>query len=432
MKLKNTLKSVSIFTVILVLFSSTIIYISSQMIEKTLKSSDEERLTNTIESLAPMVKTSIKFNLESFLSENLTEVVNSNKYINKLIVRDSQGNIISQSNNDIDISNAIYISSKFDAFNNDILIEAYPSNILVSETFKNYEEMLYSLIMSIPFLILIAIFLYSSIIVLHNKEKEKAYEELKQQMEDEITNHQKKTNMMFHQSRLASMGEMISNIAHQWRQPLNTVSLVLQNLKLGYSLNNLDKDKFEKSMNQIENSLLYMSETITTFRNFYKSNTETEIFTCEDVVKESIAVIGSSLEDNKIQINTDIKINEEIDGYKNELTQVIVNILSNAKDILLKRNIANAVVNIKTFKPSDEKGDKKVVISIEDNGNGIPEDVLPQIFDPYFTTKHKDQGTGLGLYMSNIIIKEKFKGDIKAINTKDGARFDIELNIHKK
>ena len=428
MQIKSIYKSISIFVLILILFSSTIIYLSSQMISETLDHSDKQRVSNTIESISPLVKTSLDFSLNSFLEKNLNEVVMNNEHILKILVKDSNGAIIVQSTIQADISNKPVVSKQLVLGINKIgSIEAYPSNFEKSKSVQIYQDLLFNLIISIPFLIIIAVFLYSSIIVLQNKEKEKAYDELKLQMEEEIKNHEKKTNMLFHQSRLASMGEMISNIAHQWRQPLNTISLVLQNLKLGYALNNLDKQKFDSSMEQIDGSLKYMSDTITTFRNYYKTNQEEQVFTSKEVIDEAVSVVGNSLEDSGIKTIVDTTINEEIHGYKNELTQVIVNILGNAKEIFKKRNTANPQINIKTSKPHNNK----LLISIQDNGGGIEKDIINQIFDPYFTTKHKDQGTGLGLYMSKIIIKDKFKGELSAINVKNGARFDIELNIHK-
>ncbi len=428
MQIKSMYKSIAIFVFILIAFSTTIIYLSSNMINETLDNSDKHRVLNTIESIAPMVKTSIDFSLDSFLQKNLDEIVSKNENILKIVIKDSTGSIITQSTLYADITGKSIVSTSFPLGVGKIgLIEAYPSNLEKSKSVEVYQGLLFNLVISVPFLILIALFFYSSIIALHNKEKEKAYEELKEQMEEEIKSHQKKTNMLFHQSRLASMGEMISNIAHQWRQPLNTISLVLQNLKLGYALNNLDKQKFDNSMEQIDGSLKYMSETITTFRNYYKTNQEAETFSSKEVIDEAVSVVGNSLEDLGIKTIIDTQINEQIHGYKNELTQVIVNILGNAKEIFEKRNTANPKIIIKTSKPEDEK----LLISIEDNGAGISEDIINQIFDPYFTTKHKDQGTGLGLYMSKIIIKDKFKGELKAINIDNGVRFDIELNIHK-
>lgn len=428
MQIKSMYKSIAIFILILIAFSTTIIYLSSQMISESLDNSDKHRVLNTIESITPMVKTSIDFSLEGFLEKNLNEIVTKNQNILKIAVKDSTGAIITQSTIYADLTNKAVISTPIQLGVGKVgSIEAYPSNIEKSKSVEIYQDLLFNLIISVPFLIAIAAFMYSSIIALHNKEKEKAYDELKLQMEEEIKSHEKKTNMLFHQSRLASMGEMISNIAHQWRQPLNTISLVLQNLKLGYALNNLEKDKFEGYMDQIDGSLEYMSETITTFRNYYKTNQEAQVFKSKEVIDEAVSILGNSLEDASISISIDSKINEEINGYKNELAQVIVNILGNAKEILEKRNTPNAKIEVKTSKPNENK----LLISIQDNGGGIKEDIINQIFDPYFTTKHKDQGTGLGLYMSKIIIKDKFKGELSAVNVKDGARFDIELNIHK-
>jgi len=426
-KINPIFKSVIMFILILLIFSSTIIYFSSKMIEDTLDSNDKERINYTIDSIIPLIKTSIEFSLESFLEDNLNEIIDTNNHILKIVIKRTNGELIVQSNRN-EFLNKEFISRKFPLNEKEnAIIEIYPSNNQKSNSFKIYESILFKLIISVPFLIAIAIFFYSAIIALQNKEKQKAYDELKEQMNLEIQNHEKKTNMLFHQSRLAQMGEMISNIAHQWRQPLNTVSLVLQNLKISYAMNNLKKDDFEESMQKIEGSLQYMSKTITTFRNFYKTNTEPEIFHCKDIINESIGIIGNSLDNLNIELRTKTDIDASILGFKNELSQVIVNIIANAKEAFEKRNTANAKIKINTSKPDDEI----IVISIEDNAGGIKKDMIEKIFDPYFTTKHKTQGIGLGLYMSKIIVKEKFKGNLIAINTKDGARFDIQLNIYK-
>ncbi len=428
MKINSIFKSITIFILILIIFSTVIIYLSSKMIEDTLDSNAKQRVEYTIDTLAPMVKTSLEFSLESFLTDNLNEIIETNKHILKIIIRDQDGSIIAQSENSIDLTNKNFVSKQISFSDTKKgFIEAYPSQIQKGDSFELYKDRLFELVLSVPFLIVIAVFLYSLIIVLHNKEKEKAYDELKMKMDEEIKNHQKKTNMLFHQSRLAQMGEMLSNIAHQWRQPLNTISLVIQNLKISFAMNNLNKDDFESSMEKIENSLQYMSKTITTFRDFYNTNTKQEVFMIKNVLDETSSIMGSSLNSSKIDLIIDTKIDDKVLGYKNELTQVIVNILANAKEIFEKRNTANALINIKTSKPTENI----LLISIEDNAGGIKEEIIDKIFDPYFTTKHKDQGTGLGLYMSQIIIKEKFNGKLKALNIKDGARFDIELNIYK-
>ena len=421
-------KSLAIFIFILILFSSTIIYLSTKTINQTLDESSNARVNDTLNSISPMIKTAIDFSLISFLDSNLDEIVRDNNYISRVEVVDDKNQIISASKNHNTYSENFISKSFIIDVNRQGLIKVFPSNFDKNSSMEIYKNHIFNFFISIPFLIIIAIFLYGSIIALHNKEKQKAFDDLKKQMDEEIENHEKKTNIMFHQSRLASMGEMISNIAHQWRQPLNTISLVLNNLKIKYAMNNLDKNDFNSSMEKIDNSLQFMSETITTFRNFYKINSKEEVFYSNDVINESINVIGSSLEDSNIEIILDNEFNEEIKGFKNELTQVLVSILVNSKDIFEKRNIPNPKILIKTFKPNSEK----IIISIEDNGGGIEDEIIDLIFDPYFTTKHKTQGTGLGLYTSKIIIKDKFEGNLSAINIKNGARFDCELNIHKK
>ncbi|WP_026808245.1 7TM diverse intracellular signaling domain-containing protein [Aliarcobacter lanthieri] len=227
-----------------------------------------------------------------------------------------------------------------------------------------------------------------------------------------------KEKLLIHQSKLASMGEMINNIAHQWRQPLTHLGFVNMNLQLVLEDKNIDieyiKNKLEESNSQID----FMSQTIENFRDFYKPNKQKELFYLSTAIQKSIDIMQAILEEKKIILDFEIINDKELNSYENEYSQVILNLLTNAKDVLIEKNIADAKIKVIL----DVKDDISIV-SVIDNGGGIEEDKKDLIFDPYFTTKQK--GSGIGLYMSKMIIEKHFKGKFTVYNTKDGAKFEI-------
>ncbi|WP_418179690.1 7TM diverse intracellular signaling domain-containing protein [Aliarcobacter lanthieri] len=227
-----------------------------------------------------------------------------------------------------------------------------------------------------------------------------------------------KEKLLIHQSKLASMGEMINNIAHQWRQPLTHLGFVNMNLQLVLEDKNIDieyiKNKLEESNSQID----FMSQTIENFRDFYKPNKQKELFYLSTAIQKSIDIMQAILEDKKIILDFEIINDKELNSYENEYSQVILNLLTNAKDVLIEKNIIDAKIKVIL----DVKDDISIV-SVIDNGGGIEEDKKDLIFDPYFTTKQK--GSGIGLYMSKMIIEKHFKGKFTVCNTKDGAKFEI-------
>ena len=238
-----------------------------------------------------------------------------------------------------------------------------------------------------------------------------------------------KQKQMDEQSKLASMGEMIGNIAHQWRQPLNMISTKATGALFQKEMGILDDPKFEEAMESINDNAQYLSQTIDTFKNFIKTSQEKNIIetTLQDEIKMTMTLVKAGYENNYISINIDLW-EEPLSCVipEGELTQVLMNILNNAKDIL-KENINedDRWVDIKLIS-KDNQG----IITVEDNGGGIPQDVLPKIFEPYFTTKHQSQGTGLGLHMSYKIVTESLGGVIYASNSENGALFTIEIPLN--
>ncbi|MFA9372812.1 MAG: cache domain-containing protein, partial [Poseidonibacter sp.] len=230
----------------------------------------------------------------------------------------------------------------------------------------------------------------------------------------------KQEKILIQKSKMASMGEMIANIAHQWRQPLSQISGLFFDIESAYAYKELNKKYLDERVDEANDLLEYMSKTIDDFRNFFNPNTKKEDFLIKDAVLNASKIVKSMLEINNIKLIIDIENDSKINGYKNEYSQAIMNIITNAKDILLERNIENPCIKIYL------EQNEKVTLCIEDNANGVDEEIIEKIFDPYFTTKF-EYGTGIGLYMTKLIIEEKMNGSIKVINVNQGAKFSIEI-----
>ncbi len=249
----------------------------------------------------------------------------------------------------------------------------------------------------------------------------------------DITYLREKEVIVSQQSKLASMGEMIGNIAHQWRQPLSIISTGATGMLMQKELSALNDESFEQTCNMINENAQYLSKTIDDFRNFIKGDRVKEKFTIERSINRLLSLLDGSIKHHNLTVIVDIDKTIEIDSYENELTQCLMNIFNNAKDALKENNKENdRLIFIRV-----KRKDNFAIIKIRDNGGGIPEEILPKIFEPYFTTKHKSQGTGLGLHMTYNLIVSGLQGTIEAKNVKfkyqntmyKGAEFKIVLKI---
>jgi signal transduction histidine kinase len=260
------------------------------------------------------------------------------------------------------------------------------------------------------------------------EEKSKELKELNENLEyrviSEVSKRQKQEQLLIQQSKLAAMGEMIGNIAHQWRQPLNALSLVLQNIHFSYKINDLNDEFMDNSMQKANLLTNTMSKTIDDFRNFFKPNKEKKVFSLNENIIKTVSMVDSSLENNNIELIKNINQDVYIFGFPNEFSQVILNIINNAKDALIENNIENKKINIDLSKDL-----KYAYIIIRDNAGGIPNNIIGKIYDPYFTTKEEGKGTGIGLYMSKTIIEENMQGYIFVENVDQGAKFTIKIPI---
>jgi PAS domain S-box-containing protein len=245
----------------------------------------------------------------------------------------------------------------------------------------------------------------------------------------DLTKLKDRDKQLLQHSRLAQMGEMISMIAHQWRQPLSAISTTAINLRVKMSLEAFDLDTqegrdkqnsyFDQQLSKVEEYVKGLTVTIDDFRNFYKPNKEFVSVRFEEVIEKTLGIIKASLENDNIVLEYDYRDHEAHQVYDSEMIQVVLNLLKNAQDNFREKKTVSPRISITITQHT---------LEICDNGGGIPEEIIGSIFDPYFSTKDEKNGTGLGLYMSKMIIEEHHNGTLKAINQDDGVCFVIDLS----
>ena len=253
------------------------------------------------------------------------------------------------------------------------------------------------------------------------KSNELAIQKIREELELEIQvksqENQKHMAMIQQQSKMVSMGEMIGNIAHQWRQPLNDVAIRVQQLEFDYMDGKVDEMFVEEFIEKNMKTIRFMSKTIDDFRGFFRLDKLKDNFDVKESIQSALSMIITQL--NDYRISTTISGSSfEIDGYDSEFQQVILNIIINAKDALQDSNQDNLVINI-------ELNSNTVVI--RDNAGGIEEEIIDRIFEPYYTTKEQGKGTGMGLYMSKMIIEDNMGAKLSVKNAKGGAEFKISF-----
>jgi signal transduction histidine kinase len=252
------------------------------------------------------------------------------------------------------------------------------------------------------------------------KELKELNQFLEEKVKEEIEKNREKEQLLVQKSKFIALGEMISNIAHQWRQPLSELSSILMFIKFKYSIGALDENTMEIKSKEADKVLEYMSHTIDDFRNFFMPKKEKEEFYLLKAVEIVINIISSTLANYNIKISISIDENIKTTTYLNEYKQVILNIINNAKDVLIEKNIHNPWIKIYAMEDNNY-----IVLYVEDNGGGILVEPKTKIFEPYFTTKEDSNGTGIGLYMSKIIVEKNMKGKLRVKNINNGALFAI-------
>ena len=242
----------------------------------------------------------------------------------------------------------------------------------------------------------------------------------KEKLQEEELHNQEE--IMIAQSRHAAMGEMISMIAHQWRQPISVIAMDANNIQADIELDMLDSEELLNTSKDIIHQTQELSKTIDDFRGFFKPNKEVEEVFIKSIFDDAFSILGASLTNNNITFDIELDASMKITTFSRELMQVIINIVKNAKEALLGKEITNKHIEIEVLGKS-----AFIIITICDNAGGIDTEILDKIFNPYFTTKEEQNGTGLGLYMSKTIVEKHLYGTIKASNVKNGACFEIRL-----
>ena len=249
---------------------------------------------------------------------------------------------------------------------------------------------------------------------------------LEEEIEKQLNINLRQEILLFEQSKMASLGRMIGNISHQWKQPLSIISTIISSLQFKYIFDlKINKTEIIKDTEDILERIDYLTENIDLFKNFLKEEKEFKELKLQDEIDKALKICDITLRDNGIQLRNHIDYEKYIflELVKGELSEVIINIINNAKDAIKENFVKEGWIQIELFEKNG-----KIVITIEDNAGGIKEEILPNIFDEYFTTKTGSEGTGLGLHMSKTIIEQSLKGKIHVANTDKGAKFFIEFN----
>ena len=279
------------------------------------------------------------------------------------------------------------------------------------------------------------------LLILRNKNKklqlikeeiEYLNQHLEDKVKDEVEKNREKESYLFHQSRLAQMGELLSMIAHQWRQPLALINGTILVMELDLMKKKFDLEKSEEreaffdylsnKFNEIGEYVQFLSKTVSDFTTFYQPNRIKERVAIHSPIEDALSMISGMLKVEEVLVTTNYEVKKSLFLHKNEITQVILSILKNSQDNFKEQKIVNPKIEITT---KEKEG--YLMISISDNGGGIDKSILENIFDPYFSTKNKKNGTGLGLYMSKMIIEEHHGGELTVINKKQGVCFNINF-----
>jgi len=245
---------------------------------------------------------------------------------------------------------------------------------------------------------------------------------LEQRVAEEVEKSRLMDRIVFHQARLAAMGEMLHSIAHQWRQPLNNIAIYVQNLELEHRAHELTQDRLHQDIHTIMDIIQFMSATIDDFRTFFRQEHVKRPFSVQDTIRKSLVYMSARVGQHGITVETELVEDSELVGFASEYIQVLLNIISNAVDVLVKN---------KTPQPSIKiwigKQDGCSLVTISDNGGGVAEELIERIFEPYFSTKTSSEGTGIGLFMAKNIVEKAMEGTLTVVNITNGAQFRIMI-----
>ncbi len=317
-------------------------------------------------------------------------------------------------------------------------------NEWVSINYTNGDDYEYIKKLLILTFVLGAVFLYRQYLLnKKNRELETLQMELvelnkslESKIADTVSEIIKKDAYLVHQSRLAQMGEMLSMIAHQWKQPLSSISAMQISIRMAielekFDLKNEDQRKeflefIHQKLDKIGANTKNLSQIISDFSDFYKPNKKSEVMLLDKVIIKACHLVEDSMDVNNIRLSLDLHSKSLLRLHENEFMQVILNIINNSKEQLINTNIQNAQIKVKSYDDGESS-----VLEISDNAGGIEEAIISNIFDPYFSTKLEKNGTGLGLYMSKNIIEGYHNGSISVKNDKNGAVFIIKIQVEE-
>lgn len=312
----------------------------------------------------------------------------------------------------------IIIATAYSDRTNKEILDALKNNTYYIRKPFNYEE-IYQLVHSL------------SISYHATKTIQRLNDDLEIRIKEELEKNRQKDSLLFQQAKLAAMGEMIENIAHQWRQPLNIISMLFQKIHRQFKNASLDNSTMDQALSQAMETIGHMSQTIDDFRGHFEPNKKKTHYNLSAVIDNIISLIEPSFNLQNITIETSLSSEVQLYGFSEDIKQVLLNLLNNAKDIIVSNKISEGRISLEASLLTDRSG---VVISVYDNGGGIDDKSIDKIFEPYFTTKHKSQGTGIGLYMSKRVVEEHLGGVITAMNDKDRGLtcFSILIPINEK
>jgi len=391
-------------------------FIGSRVSIKDKREDAKNKLLEMIKSI-PMKKDEflLLYSLDKLVYSSKNVDINQKKYFSKLYFKPFKWNLIYGFDiKDIDIQ-AQNKQQKLDK----MLDEEFEFIVKVS-IFIVLFVVLLSLMLSLK---INAIFRkYQDEVNSRNKDLQELNSSLEKRVQKEIETQRDKDKMLIQRSKMAEMGDMLSMIAHQWRQPLNQLTYILMNIESAYEYKELTKEYLDKKIKEGNKQLEYMSSTIDDFKNFFKPDKQKENVDVDNIIKSSISLVNSSLKAHEIDLELELNAQTKKTIYKNEFIQVIVNLIKNSKDVLVSNNIKNPTIKISSYLL-----DNKVIIEVCDNGGGIDKNIQDKVFEPYFSTKSEKNGTGLGLYMSKTIIVEHHYGNIGVSNIKDGVCFKISF-----
>ena len=383
--------------------------------------SEKNRLT--LEKNIELMRTSHKFLINNIKSTKLNSIYNENKLSAKLYaflakfndyIKNYSEKSITQLSSDAQILLPLLSEA----------VEEY-ENINYLKVKRLEQQQLFILILTLILLMAEMLFIFypaSMQIKKNTDELEEFNNNLEKRIHEEVEKNREKDKQLIQQSRLAQMGEMISMIAHQWRQPLGAIGSVNSTIEIKATLDSLDKEKTLRYTNKISELIQHLSQTIDDFREFFKPDKEKVEVSCNELLRSVLNISTNSLQANNINLIQELNCDCKFKTYPSELKQVILNLIKNAEDILLEHNIENPYIKLSTYCDIN-----KIIIEINDNGGGIDKGIIDKIFDPYFSTKKHKNGTGLGLYMSKTIIEDHCGGNLRVSNNSNGAVFQIIL-----